>query len=358
MKQLIFFTFCLTFSAICIFAQTTQTIQTNFTVERELGETDKHNYEVNLTKGQMLNFVVEQRGIDVILRIYTADGKFYDRVDTPNGNVGDEAFKMVSLNGGRYRIEVNHYNESDAAGKYLVKPLEIRPATEAELKAARLRDELLKIVAADNRSDGYPDTLKRYFMERALLTNASGYVNNTAEMIQLMPKTPFKLAADASDELELSDVKMEDFGDFVLMSVYRGRHYKNPSENIDRTVNQRIGYVFKRTGGEWRVANVQGTFIGREPKPIKLDAKQLDGLVGLYQGGKPSETLTVTRESARLFGKFPEGEKFAMLPETENTFFTDFVHIAFIRDANGAATQAVIHYPLPENRLVIQPKIK
>lgn len=295
MKRLIFSVLCLMFSAAFISAQTPPPIQTGFTVERELGESDKDNYEVNLTKGQMLNFVVEQRGIDVILRIYTADGKFYDRVDSPNGNIGDEPFKMVSPNGGRYRVEVNHYNESDAAGKYLVKPVEIRPATEAEMKAARLRDELLKIVAEDNRFGSSPDALKRYFMDRALLTNASGYVSNTAEMIELTTKTPLKLPVNASDEVQLSDVKMEDFGDLVLMSVYRSRHYKSPSESLDRTINQRIGYVFRRVDGEWRVASVQGTFIGREPKPIKLGAKQLDALVGAYQGGKPSETLTVTR---------------------------------------------------------------
>lgn len=358
MKQLMFSILFIIGFAVYAIAQNSQTVNNGFSVERELGEMDKHYYEVNLAKGQMLNFVVEQRGIDIILRIYTADGKFHDRVDSPNGNSGDEPFKMVSPNGGRYRVEVNHFNESDAAGKYFIKPVEIRKATEAELKAARLRDELLKIVAEDNRSGSYPDALKRYFMERALFTTAGGYVSNAAEMIELTTKMPFKLPANASDEIELSDVKMEDFGDSVMMSVYRSRHYKIPSENIDRTVNQRVGYVFKRTNGEWRVANVQGTFIGREPKPIKLDAKQFDALVGVYQGGKPSETLTVTREAARLFGKFPEGERFALIPETENTFFADFVGIAFIRDSNGAAAQAVVHYSLPDDRLVVQQKVK
>ena len=78
MKRVIFSTLCLMFSAAFVSAQTPQTIQPGFTVERELAETDKHNYEVNLTKGQMLNFTVEQRGIDVWLRIFTADGKFVD----------------------------------------------------------------------------------------------------------------------------------------------------------------------------------------------------------------------------------------------------------------------------------------
>ncbi len=80
-------------SAAFVFAQTPQTIQTGFTVEPEINETDKHNYEVNLTKGQILNFVVEQRGVDVMLQIYTADGKFYDRVNSPNEQEGTSLLK-------------------------------------------------------------------------------------------------------------------------------------------------------------------------------------------------------------------------------------------------------------------------
>ena len=95
MKQLTFLILWIIFAAVFVFGQTSQTIQTNFTVKRELGERNKHNYEVNLTKGQMLNFVVEQRGIDVVLRIYMADGKFYDRMDSPNEREGDEPFKMT-----------------------------------------------------------------------------------------------------------------------------------------------------------------------------------------------------------------------------------------------------------------------
>lgn len=358
MKQLSFLIPCIIFSAAIVFAQTPQTIQTGFTVERELGGADKHNYEVNLTKGQTLNFVVEQRGVDIVLRVYTADGKFYDRLDSPNGTAGDEPFKMVSPGGGRYRIEINRWGENAPAGKYFVKPVEIRKATEAEIKAQKLKDELLKIVAEDNRFDSYPDALKRHFLDNALLGNPFGYVNNAAEMIETTTKNPPKLPEGASSEVELSDVKMEDFGDLAVMSVYRSRRFKIPSENFDRTAVQRVGYVFKRAGGEWRVASVQRTFIGREQKPVKLDAKQLDALVGAYAGGKPSETLAVTREGSVLFGKFPEGEKFELIPETENIFYVAGLGVAFIRDASGAVTQAVVYYSSPEDRMAIQPKIK
>ncbi len=48
MKRLIFLIMCLMFSAIFVFAQTPQTIQAGFTVESELGETNKRLSKTNL----------------------------------------------------------------------------------------------------------------------------------------------------------------------------------------------------------------------------------------------------------------------------------------------------------------------
>ncbi len=360
MKRLTFSILWIIFAAAFVFGQTSQTIQQGFTVERELGETDKHNYEVNLTKGELLNFVVEQRGVDVVLRIYTADGKFIDRVDSPNGREGDEPFKMVSLVGGRYRIEVSRLwtDTTQTTGKYLVKPVEIRPATKSEIKAAQLKDDLLKIIAEDNRSGSYPDALRRFYLEKALLTNSYGFVANAAEWIELTANNPVKPPAGFSADAEYSGVRLEDFGDVLVMSVRRDLHVKNPQADEDYTTAVQIGYVFKRTNGAWRIINVQKTFTDTERKIVKFDAGQLDALVGVYQGGKASETLTVTREGNTLFGKLgTAGEKFEMFAESDKIFFGGIISIAFVRDAGGTVTQAVI-YSLPQARMTIQLKIK
>ena len=358
MKQLIFSILCLALTNIFIDAQTSQPIQPGFTVERELGSTDKHNYEVALKKGEFLNFVVEQRGVDVVLRIYTADGKFYDRVDSPNETQGDEPFRMVAGNDGRFRIEISRWAENMPVGKYLVKTVEIRQANDAEIKAAQLRQELLKIVTAANRLDNYLNSLKSYYLDKGLITNPLGNTFRVSEAIEAAPKNPVNLPENLSDEVELSDVKMEDLGDLVIMSVERSRHYKSPSENIDRMIFSRLGYVFKRVGDEWRIASVQGTYTGREPKPIKLEIKQLDAFLGVYTTGNPAETLTITREDNRLVGQFPAGAKFTLIPETENTAYGGGVGVAFVRDTNGAVTQITVHYPMPEDRMVIKNKVK
>jgi ketosteroid isomerase-like protein len=359
MKFLFFTTIYVSFFAAFVGAQTTQVIEAGFSVEREMGGAQRHFYEVNLTKGQFLNFTVEQRGADVVLKIYAADGKLYDRLDSPNGAQGEEPFRMVSLTGGRFRIELSPWSENLPAGKYFIKPVEIRRATETELKSARLKEELLKIVAEEARAFAGLDVLKRFYLERAFYTSAQGYVLSAAEMIEEQTKNPFKPPPSFSYDVELTNARLEDFGDFALLTVRAASHLVNPPAGIDRTVVQRIGYVFKRANGGWRIAGVQRTYIEREPKRVKLDVEKLDAFVGVYENGKPTDTLTISREGGTLFGKLPGSEeKFELIPESENIFYVGYLSIAFIRDAGGAVSHTVVHYSLPDDRMTIQKKIK
>lgn len=358
MKQLLSSILLIICPAVYVIAQMPQTVNNGFSVEREIGGAERHFYEVNLTKGQMLNFIVEQRGVDVVLRVLTADGKFYDRIDSPNGTEGDEPIKFVSLAGGRYRFEISRLYENSPTGKYFIKPMEIRKATEAETKSQTLEEELLKIVAEDNRLDFSADLFRRTYSDRAWLINPFGYVLSVPELLDFVNKNPPKPVAGSSSEVELSEVQMQDFGDLVLLNLSQSRHSQNPKENLNRTITQRVGYVFKRVKSEWRIFNVQRTLIGRIRQPVKLDVPPLDALTGVYEGGKPSETLTVSRENNVLYGKYPTGEKFELVPESANVFYADsFISVAFI-SSNGTTAQAVVHYPLPEDRMTILPKTK
>jgi len=358
MKRLTVVILCIIFPVALAHAQAPQPVQAGFALERELGSAEKHSYEVSLKKGELLNFVVEQRGVDIVLRIYAPDGKFYDRIDSPNGIAGDEPFRMVAFNDGRYRVEVNRYFDPDPTGKYFVKTVEIRKATNAEIKVARLKDELVKIATEETRFGSFPEVVKRRYANTALIIDENGFVNTAAELFDQTTKNPPKMPEGFMFEDELSNARVEDFGDTAVLNLNQSYNFKNPSENINRKVNQRIGYVFKRMNGEWRIINVQRTLGEPYHEFIKLDAKQLDNLVGVYEGVKPSETFTVLREGEMLFGKFGAGEKFPLTPESESVFQSGAFGVAFIRGADGAATQVVIHYPMPNDRISIQSKVK
>src|SRR5262249_53427429 len=59
-------------------------------IERELKGGEAHTYEIALATGQYLDVVVEQKGIDVVVRVIAPDGKPLKEVDSPNGTEGPE----------------------------------------------------------------------------------------------------------------------------------------------------------------------------------------------------------------------------------------------------------------------------
>lgn len=359
MKQLILVSLLMGFVTVFSAAQTPQLIQNGFSVEREIGGIEKHIYEGNLAKEQILHLVVEQRGVDVVVRVFTADGKLFDRIDSANGTQGVEPISFVSLMPATYRFEISGLFENGPRGRYFIKPLEIRKATGREVKLARLKNELMKIVVADNNVESSLETRRRIYTDKATFVNPYGGVLSIAEILDYQAKNPFNPPEGFSTEVELSDARLQDNGDFVTMQVRQSRHSQNPNVNLDRTVVQLVGYVFKKMKGSWRIVNVQRTFLERTRKPVRHIIQQLDALTGVYEGGNPLQTLTVTRENNAIYAKLAETEKFELIPESESAFYAPdgFISVAFIRSDNGLIV-AVVHYPMPEDKMTIMRKIK
>lgn len=115
-------------------------------VGRGLKGGEAHSYRVRLAAGQYLRAVVEQQGVDVVVRLFAPDGKQVTEVGSPN-----EAHKPISVvaeAGGDYRLEVGALGEKAAPGRYEVKVEELRGAT------ARDRDRVAAESAARRASAG------------------------------------------------------------------------------------------------------------------------------------------------------------------------------------------------------------
>ncbi|MBI4752256.1 MAG: hypothetical protein HY774_27525 [Acidobacteria bacterium] len=116
---------------------------------RALNGGEKHTYPLPLKANDYVKLVVEQRGIDVVVRLIGPDGKVIQEVDSPNGIQGPELLSFISEKAGTYQIEVEAPDQTALAGKYDVKLETPRAATEQDqaeyevntllVKAARLR---------------------------------------------------------------------------------------------------------------------------------------------------------------------------------------------------------------------------
>jgi CHAT domain-containing protein/Flp pilus assembly protein TadD len=101
-------------------------------VERELKGGESHVYEIALKARQFLNAVVEQRGIDVLVQVTSANNRPVLEVDSPNGNKGDEPVMLIAETTGVYRLKVSSLEKNAPLGKYEVRVLSIRAASEKD----------------------------------------------------------------------------------------------------------------------------------------------------------------------------------------------------------------------------------
>jgi CHAT domain-containing protein/Tfp pilus assembly protein PilF len=113
-----------------------QTLEAGKPVERQLAGGQKHSYQIALAAGQYASLLVEQRGIDVIVRALGADGKFIGEWDSEIRLKGRETAGLVSESAGSFRLEIEAKYKTAAAGEYEV--------LLGDLRAATIQDRLLQ----------------------------------------------------------------------------------------------------------------------------------------------------------------------------------------------------------------------
>ena len=129
---------------ICCFVTTLvnaqdQPLQPGTTIERQLGKGQVQSFMINLEEKQYVSLVVNQRGIDVVVRVASPDGKSLGEFDSPNGDEGPENVSFVASAPGAYRIAVVPLNQDGNIpnGKFEIRIVELRQATEQELNASK-----------------------------------------------------------------------------------------------------------------------------------------------------------------------------------------------------------------------------
>ena len=128
-------------SVLNIQAQTT--LQAGTPIERTLGPGQAQVFTVTAQENSFVELVVEQRDIDVLVKVSSPGGKNLGEYDTPNGAEGPEQVSFVATAAGSYLITVSPLDSADqTSGRFEIKLLEMRPATDQELKANKNLQEV------------------------------------------------------------------------------------------------------------------------------------------------------------------------------------------------------------------------
>jgi len=110
-------------------AQESISLEPDKPIERELSGGQSHSYKITTISGQYLHIVVEQRGIDVAVALFTPDGKKICEVDGERVTVGSETVSTIAEAPGEYRIEARSAKKTAKTGRYEIKVEELREAT-------------------------------------------------------------------------------------------------------------------------------------------------------------------------------------------------------------------------------------
>ncbi len=135
------------------------TLEYKIPVERELAGGQTHSYRISLNAGQYVRVMVEQKGIDVAMTLFSPDGAKLAEIILPHTLQGRKVIIAVTAAAGNHRLEVRSQKKDAAAGRYEVQILDLREATAED----RTRVAIRKLVAEamDLRLQGTAQSLNK-----------------------------------------------------------------------------------------------------------------------------------------------------------------------------------------------------
>lgn len=117
-------------------------LQLGTPIERAITPGQSHFFTVVADEKTLVQITVEQRGIDVVVRVHQQNKKVAE-YDSPNGADGPENVSFVSTSKAPYQIEVTPLSrEPGPSGKFEIRLIELRPATEQEIKQSKAQEVL------------------------------------------------------------------------------------------------------------------------------------------------------------------------------------------------------------------------
>jgi hypothetical protein len=108
-------------------------------LERDLRGGETHTYEINLVEGQYARVAVEQRGVDVLVRVEEAGAKGSIEFDSEIRLSGEETAELVAEAAGACKLHVQAKYKALAAGRYAITLAEVRPAGDKDRSLQRIR---------------------------------------------------------------------------------------------------------------------------------------------------------------------------------------------------------------------------
>ena len=97
--------------------------------ERRLSGGESHSYRVKIVSGQHLYLLVNERGVDVLLKVFAPDDRLLAEVNDQNNMQEVELLALIAESSGFYRLEVHPTNNAASGGRYEISMEVLEPST-------------------------------------------------------------------------------------------------------------------------------------------------------------------------------------------------------------------------------------
>ena len=128
---------CLMISALTALGQTQEStyvpeLPPNQTIEREMTGAETHRYKITLKANEFFQVRIEQKGVDVAIKLTDVSGNVLASMDSPNEKEGPETLSFVATIAGNYSLEVSGLDPKAGKGGYNIRRDASRAATAQE----------------------------------------------------------------------------------------------------------------------------------------------------------------------------------------------------------------------------------
>jgi hypothetical protein len=112
-------------------------------ISRTISRGQLQRFSLALQQEEFAQVIVDQRGVDIVVRVKPPDGEVIAEIDT-SGAVGPENVSVVAATAGTYSIDVSTIpqNQEATSGRYEIRLVTVRHASPPELQAAKRQDML------------------------------------------------------------------------------------------------------------------------------------------------------------------------------------------------------------------------
>jgi CHAT domain-containing protein/predicted negative regulator of RcsB-dependent stress response len=236
-------------------ADAAYTLRQNDTLSRNITRNQRHIFELSLQPRQYVHAIVEQKGIDVIVRLLDPNRFLLIERNSPNAKVGPEAVSTVADTAGTYYLEVCADRSQPANGSYQLKiegPRESMTADEKRVAAEHLLMEANNFARKQARLEAIKSLEQALEIWRGLGdVREEGYVLcNIGENYKYLRN--FAEAKENLDKAFLQLGKVQDSAGQATVLNWMGAAYRDLDDKLKALDNYRQALeLWIRVGDLW-----------------------------------------------------------------------------------------------------------